>query len=118
MFKKSNAFFIGIIEGIGRLLAPHKMFWTYTFAVWLVAVFVLRLLGWAPGWLFSLWMWSIPFIGVFAFLTWLGNTDFFERPEYIERRERAEREKEDANGGRDREEEELRMQDKTRPGRR
>lgn len=118
MFKKSNAFFTGIIEGIGRLLEPHKMFWTYAFGIWVVVVFLLRLLNLAPNWLFTAWMWSIPFIGVYALMTWLGHIGFFERPEYKARVERAEREKEEARDRREREEEALRLQDKTRPDRR
>lgn len=79
MFRQSNAFFAMIIESIGRRLAPRKMMWCVVFGFWLVSVFVLRLMKLAPGWLVGLWLWSIPFVGVFALVAVLSHYKWFEK---------------------------------------
>ncbi len=119
MFKQSNAFFAMIIEGIGRLLAPHKLLWCGVFAIWLVAVIVLRFMGYAPDWLISLWLWSIPFIGVFALMSVFDHFGWFDRLSRKDYAGAIERERAERSEQRLAEQaEQLKNRDKTRPDRR
>lgn len=116
MFKSTNLFFAGIIEKIGSFMAPHKMLYSYAFAVWAAGIFVLSLFGLVPVWLMTLWIWSIPFIGVYALMAWLNHIGFFDKKRDGGRMERAESENStepDATGA-----QLLRARDKTRPDRR